>query len=121
MPVRAGDLLEAVLIEQRVITMNGGQAVTTWEEYSAEEPAQVEAISEMSYRFVIRYNPDIDGHKEDYRIAYNGKRWTIASAVPDPRKTMLVMQADTNLVEVTHILSTDREYIDSVPEVRPNS
>lgn len=107
---------DRILFEERHVTDAGnitwGDGFTAW--------GEVQRISETSARFYIRYRSDIT--PSSHRIVHFGAIWLIASAVPDHKRTMLTIDSDfSSLVEVTHLESTEREFLDAVPIVRPPS
>lgn len=121
MSLNAGRLDTLVPFQVRVLTANAQeQQATSWED-SFSEWAEVQRQSEQSCRLIIRYK-DVSPKKwpSDYRFLLFDSIWTITSAVPDTRRTMLIVDSDfSQLVEVTHLQSTEREYIDGLPVVRP--
>lgn len=115
----AGRLTDLLRFELKTITTNAnGQKVSTWG-VGFDEWGEAQRQSEQNCRFVIRYR-DISPRTwpDSYRILMFGAIWTIASAVPDIRRTMLIIDCDFSAkLEVTHMASVTREYIDGLPIV----
>jgi hypothetical protein len=115
--VNAGRLSDLVLFEKRVTP-----GLDTWiEDFTVSCEAQRQ--SETACRFIIRYRRTTDGKEISalsHRIIFDGAIWHIASAVHDRRRTMLTIDCDlTNMIEVTHMQSTEREFIEGVPVITP--
>lgn len=104
---------------RRVITYNGDQpAISYTEDFTAWADAR--RLTETSARFFIRYRAGIG--PDTHRIVWDGAIWTITSAPHDKKKMMITIDSDlSQLVEVTHMLSTEREFIEGMPVVRPPS
>lgn len=115
---RAGSLSDRIRFERRVITHNDlNQAVISWEPETVLWAAAPERLSELSCRFTIHYRADLT--PASHRIVWENRIWTIASAVHDVRKRTMSIEAEIALIEVTHLQSTETEYIDGVPVIRP--
>jgi hypothetical protein len=120
--MRAGNLSALVVFEARTITVTDGQSAITWvTDFS--EWAEAQRDSEQNCRFLIRYrrtSTDAEISAATHRILWDGCIWTITDSVHDRKRSMLTILSDFSaLVEVTHLQSTEREYIDGIPIVRP--
>jgi len=117
--VKGGRLSDRLVFEKRTLTLNAaGQTTITWTTgFTVWGEAQRQ--SEQNCRFIIRYKSGIG--PDTYRILFFNAIWTITSAVPDHKKTMLTIESDFSaLIEATHMLSTKKEFIDGLPTVRPS-
>jgi head-tail adaptor len=114
----AGRIRTRLHFEARVVTaMPSGSNLISWIT-AFDTWGQPERLEEQSCRFTIRYRAGIG--PDSHRIFWSGAIWTIVSAVHDLRRTQLVIECDfSNLIEATHLLSTESEHIDAVPVVRP--
>lgn len=119
----AGRLKDLLVFEYKTITLNAnGQQVPSWGT-GFDEWGEAQRQSEQNCRFIIRYRETASGDRitaANSRIIYDGSIWTITNSVPDHKRSMLIIDSDfSQLVEVTHMQSTEREYIDGVPLIRP--
>ena len=119
--MRAGRLSDLVTFEARILTLNAaGQYEESWQAEARKIPADPEQFSETTCRFTIRYRRDVS--PKSHRIIWNGKIWTITNAVHDRKRIDLIIDCDfSDHVEVTHLQSTQREYISTLPVIRPES
>jgi head-tail adaptor len=114
--VEAGLLSDLIQLQAKVRTANAdGQQAITW---GARIDVWAEAIrnSETSIRFTIHY---LDGITSDsHRVIFEGSYWTITNAINDQRRTMTIIDCDfSEKLEVTHLQSTTREFIDGLSDV----
>jgi hypothetical protein len=120
--MNAGKLRDWLVFERRVVTdlNNGGGSRINWvNDIDFSTWGSAERTTEQNARFIRRYREGIG--PSTYRIIWGGAIWLITSAVHDDRRTMLTIDSDFSaLVEVTTILSTEREYIEGIPTVRPS-
>lgn len=116
--IEAGRLTDRLVFELRILTLNAvGQYVESWGP-GFTEWGEAQRQSEQNCRFIIRWRDGIT--PATYRILYFDSIWTINNAVPDRKRTILIIDSDfSQLIEVTHMRSTDREYIEGLPIVRP--
>lgn len=116
--MNAGTLTDLVVFERRTLTENAlGQMVETWAvDFSAY--ADVSRSSETAARFTIWFKEGISA--PTHRVIWEESIWTITSAVHDRRRTATTIDSDFSAkVEVTHLQSTEREFIDGLPIVQP--
>lgn len=113
----AGRLSDLLVFEARTVTVVNEQNVISWTTgFTIKGEAQ--RSSETLARFIIRYRPGIG--PDTHRIIWDGAIFNITSAVHNRKRTMLTIDCDFSMmVEVTHLQSTEREYIDGLPVVRP--
>ncbi len=115
--MRAGELRERIQFEEKVISYVGEVEYETWTN-PFSRPGVAERISEQNARFTLRYRADI--RPDTHRILFFGAIWSITNVLPDPRKTQIIIDCDFSAkVEVPHLQSTTREYIDGKPIVAP--
>ena len=99
------------------MTNNQGQIAETWIE-GFRDFVEARRISETSAQFIMRYRSNIT--PASHRILHWGARWALTNVVPDRNYTMLTIDSDfSSLIEVTHLQSTEREFIDASPALRP--
>jgi head-tail adaptor len=112
-----GRLSDPIVLEQRVITENSiGQKEITWVAETGHTFAEVDRLSETNAQFIIRYRSDIG--PETHRILWDSVIWSVTSVFHDRRRTMLTIRSDfSDQIEVTNFQSTEREYIDGLPNV----
>jgi len=120
--VRAGRLSDYVTFEKRIPA--AGVTPESWTaDFGGPISAEAERLSETAAQFIIRYRKTGDGTEINalsHRIIWDGALWYIASAVHDRKRTMLTITCDlTNMIEVTHLESTEREFMEGVPIVEP--
>ena len=118
--MRAGALSDRITFQRRTVATDSQDRMTiTWaDEFSVW--ADVQRVSETRCRFFVRYRSGIT--PEDYRIISDGKIWTITDSVRNRKRTMLTIDSDKSaLVEATHLQSTEREYVQTTADVRPNA
>lgn len=126
MPIPAGRLSDKIEFELKTFTTINADAVGpgaahlgSWA-YSFTEWAQATILSETSAQFVIRYRSAIT--PATHRILFNGSYWTIIDPVPDQRRTILTITCTfERKIDVTHLQSTEREFIDGLPVSRDRS
>jgi hypothetical protein len=75
-------------------------------------------VSETAARFVLRYRPDI--RPDTHRLVYWNARWNVTDVVHDQRRDMTTIDSDfSEKLEVTHLASPTKEWIDGLPVVHP--
>lgn len=121
--VNAGRLTDLLVFQLKTITVNGqGQSSPAWG-VGFNEWGEAQRQSEQNCRFIIRHRLTTTGERisaENSRIVYDDSIWTITNSVPDRQRTMLIIDSDFSaLLEATHMLSTEREYVEGIPIVRP--
>lgn len=111
-----GRLRDLITLQVRSITTEStGQKIISWST-TFQVWADAERTSEQNATFIIRYNGDIG--PESHRIVWDNTTWAIASAVHDRKRSMTTIFSDMiSAIEVTHMQSTEREYIDGLPIV----
>lgn len=119
--VNAGRLNDLIVFHLKTFTVNAnGQSVGTWAS-SFSEWAEVQRNSETSCRFIIRHRLTATSERisaENSRIVHDGSIWSVINSVPDLKRTMLIIDADFSAkIEVTHLTSTEREFIDGLPVI----
>jgi head-tail adaptor len=116
--MNAGRLSDRITIQRRILTIQpNGQTAETWGD-DTRWSAEVERLSEQTCRFTVRYRPDLT--PATHRIICFGAIWTITDAVSDRRKSETVITSDFDqLLEATHMLTTEKEFIPGLPLVRP--
>ena len=126
--MKAGNLSDKIVFEARTLTTNAhGQEVETWSSLPAlggfEDMAEVERRGELSCNFIIRYRTARDGSAitpASHRILFEGYVWPIVNIVHDRRYSQYTIECDgASLIEITHLQSTEREYIIGMPVVAP--
>lgn len=118
--MRAGQLRDVATLQTRTVTGDdqAGHAITWGSD--AQIQCNFQKLTEMSARIITRFFQSVYLNKENYRLLADGKIWVLTAAIPDGRRTMLTIDCDLGeLVEVTTITSTEKQYIDGVPEARP--
>lgn len=116
--MRSGLLRDYVQFEERIVSGNdqAGQMVSWASAFSTW--AEPRRLSELNCDFIIRYREGIT--PASHRIIWDDALWTIVTVVHDLKRTQLTITCDfSNLVEVTHFTSTETEYIDGIPVLRP--
>lgn len=114
----AGNLSDLVTFEARSLTQNAaGQMVATWGTgFSAW--CEVTRHSEINARFATHYRPGVT--PVSHRMIWDGAIWNIHSVVHDRKRSMLTIESDfSEMLEVTHLQSTNREFIDGLQVLRP--
>lgn len=119
--LNAGRLNEKLVFQLKTTTLNAlGQSVFAWAD-SFEEWGEVQRNSETSARFIVRYRLTTISERisaENTRIVHDGSIWTVINAIPDSKHTMLMIDCDFSAkVEVTHLKSTEKEFIDGLPTI----
>lgn len=119
--LNAGRLNELVVFQLKTITVNGlGQSVESWSD-SFNEWSEVQRSGETSCRFIIRHRLTATSERisaENSRIKYDGSLWTVINSIPDSKHTMLMIDCDfSEKIEVTTLQSTEKEYIDGLPQI----
>lgn len=125
--LNAGRLNQKLVFQFKTTTVNAiGQSVFTWAD-SFEEWGEVQRNSETSCRFIVRYrltatsveHPEAERiSAENTRILHDESVWTVINSIPDSKHTMLMIDCDFSAkVEVTHLLSTEKEFIDGLPTI----
>ncbi len=118
--MKAGRMSERILFQVRTVTIVNEQAVITFPPEANYKWADVERTTEQNARFTVRYRSDVT--PTSHRIVWEGCVWNITNAVHDRKKTMTVIESDFSaLVEVTHLQSTETEYIDGIPVLHPRA
>jgi len=119
--VNAGRRTDLIVFEARVLTAlaNGG-IQTTWSPLAINggftEWCEALRQSETVVQFTIDYRSGIT--PASHRILWEGAVWNIASAVHDPKNTDLRISADFSMmIDVTHLQSTEHEFIATLPIV----
>jgi head-tail adaptor len=121
--MNAGRLAELVLLEKKTITLDErGGKVESWAPDPATPGGMVSAettrVSETAARFVLRYRTDI--RPGAHRIVFWNARWNVTDVVPDPRRDVITIDSDfSEKIEVTHLQSDTKEWIDGLPVVHP--
>jgi head-tail adaptor len=119
--MQAGRLSDLLIFEKKIRTPNAlNQQIITWSSSAAQgtftEWAEVTRQSETAARFVIRYKEGIT--PDSHRITWDGVVWLIVSVVHDRRRTMTIIESDfSSMVEVTHLQSDTRDFIDGLPVI----
>jgi head-tail adaptor len=116
--MRAGSLRDRVRIEERIVTGDDqdGHEITWAPLITVDCDAQ--RLDEQSARFIVRYRAGVT--PASHRLIWDGCIWTIVSAPHDKYRTILTIECNfSNLIEATHLTSTETEYIDAVPVLRP--
>lgn len=116
--MRSGLLRDYVRFEERIVSgdTDAGQVVSWTPAFSTW--AEPRRLSELNCDFIIRYRDNIT--PASHRIIWDGALWTIVTSVHDLKRRQLTITCDfSNLVEVTHMTSTETEYIDGIPVLRP--
>lgn len=116
--MQAGRLSDLVQFQKRVITelANGGKSMTWADDF--KEFVEANRTSETNCLFTMRYRSDIT--PASHRLIFDGTIWEITSATHDLRRSMLTIDSDFSmLVEVTTLQSTEREFIEGLPLIRP--
>jgi len=73
----------------------------------------------MSCRFIMRYRDGIT--PTSHRIIWDDVIWIIESAIHDLKRHTITIDCNVDqLQEVTHMTSTETEYVDGVPIRRPH-
>ncbi len=123
--MNAGRRQDLIQFEKKILTANaGGQFVTTWSTTEAqgsfEEWAEAIRHSETSARFTIPFRDGIT--PASHRILWDGAIWTITNAVHDAKRVDLAIDSDFSaLIPATTLASTNKEYVDGLPVLRPLS
>lgn len=114
--LNAGRLRDLVPFELKTWTVNAnGQNVGTWDT-GFSEWCEVRRQSEQSCQFIMRFREGIS--PATHRALFFDSIWTIVNVVPDIRRTMLIIDCDfSSLIEVTHMQSTTKEFIEGLPTV----
>ena len=117
--MRAGRLSDRLLFQKKVLTLVGGQYVESWpDDLSFTLYGEAQRQSETNCSFIIRYRPNI--RPDTHRILFFGAIWNISDVIPDRKHTQLTITSDfSSMIEVTHLQSTTREFIDGLPLVEP--
>lgn len=111
--MQSGRLRDRVVFEARTVT---GNAVT-WA-YAFTVDAHAERFDEQGCNFTVRYRSGVT--PSSHRILWDDCIWTIVSAVHDQKRRQFTIVCNfSNLVEATHLQSTETEYVDAVPVLRP--
>lgn len=116
--MRAGSLRDRVVFEERLVTGTDstGHVITWPTSYTVD--ADAVRLDEQSARFAVRYRSGVT--PASHRIIWDGCLWTIVSATHDKKRTQLTIDCNfSNLIEATHLTSTETEYVDAVPVLRP--
>lgn len=116
--MNAGELRDRIRLQPRVETVNAhGQVVTTWgTEFTLA--AKATRLSEQAAQFIIRYRSDIN--VQSHRILHFDSYWTINNSIHDQKDDRTTLDSDfSQLIEVTHLQSTEREHIEELPLTRP--
>jgi Phage head-tail joining protein. len=119
--MNAGSLSDLLLFQKKIITYNGEARSTRWtsdeNEGAFQQPCNVERSSETVLRIITRYREGVA--PDTYRIIFDSAIWNITSAPHDRRRTQLTIDCDfSEAIEVTHMQSEVREYIDGLPVIR---
>ena len=109
----------------RVITNVPGQL--TQISYSMESSlggftadAEPQRNSETDVRFTMRYRDGIT--PASHQIIWDNAVWNIRNVLHDRRRVMLFLDCEATKVDVTHLQSTEREFIDdNLPLTNPRS
>lgn len=117
--MRAGRLRDYVLFQSRAVTGEGeSRQIVFTDAFTVK--VDVVRSTETGARFVTRYRSGIG--PGTYRMIWEGVIWNITSAVHDRKHRSLTIDCDfSEAVEVTDTESVQREYIDGLPVVRPES
>jgi head-tail adaptor len=115
--MQAGRLSDLLVFQAKTRTTLNEIVTITWSG-AFQEWGEAERLNEQACRFTIRYRSGIT--PDSHRILFFGAYWTITSVVQDRRHTALLIDCDfSDLIEVTHMQSEVREYIDGLPVLRP--
>lgn len=121
----AGPKSDLVVFQKQTFATNAfGQNIGTWGT-GFDAWAEVQRQSQQNCRFIIWYRLDltpaeIANMPKTHRIVFEGKLFNITNALADRKRKELTIDSDFSaLVEATDLLSTAREYVDSIAVVRP--
>ena len=121
--MNSGRLAERVVLELKTVTLDArGGKVESWGPDPVTPGGLVSAettrISETAARFVLRYRTDI--RPDTHRIVFWNARWNVTDVVPDLRRDLITVDSDfSEKIEVTHLESDVKEWIDGLPVVHP--
>jgi hypothetical protein len=120
--MRAGELSDLLLFQKKITTYVGESFAFTWtsdeNEGAFKDWCNAERRSETAARFIMRYREGIA--PDTYRIIFDSAIWNITSAVHNRKRSEITVDCDfSEAIEVTHMLSEVREYIDGLPVIRP--
>lgn len=111
--------MDLIVFQLETFTLDGSTGVqhSSWAN-SFSEYSQAVRRSEQFAEFTIHYRSDITPAR--HRILWEGAIWAITNADHDPRRSELLIQATfQEMLEVTHLQSTQREFIQGMPIVHP--
>lgn len=120
--MNAGKLRDLVQFQRRVLTLVNEQQIESWVN-DFQEWTEATRISETACRFRMRYRTKSDGTEingASHRIIWDGAYWNIASAPHDAKRSEILIECDFSMMlEVTHMQSTEREFIEGLAVIQP--